>query len=187
MDNRDPTSYRLIAAFLPNNLAARAMQTQTTLFRYSGLPLAHALPPLIPLRWCTDDPTRLSKLLTHSERPGTTAVPLQTGGWMEATPALAAPFGVAAAQEALPEEGFERLAEFFALRTAAGPRLFEDSIGSLVFALSARDSPTAPRLPPPPQIASKVLRLGLLQIGLEEEILHWEEYELGWLSRRLER
>jgi hypothetical protein len=186
MDNRDPTSYRLIAGFLPDNLAARAMETQARLFRDSKLPLAQALVPLIPLRWCTDDPERLSKLLTHSERPGTQAVPLRTGGWKGTEPPQSAPLGVGAALEVLPAEGFEHLVEFFASRTAAGPSLFEGAIGSLVLALSAYGTSPIPSTPPPGQIVSKVLRLGLLHISVEEEILSWEEYELGWLSRRLE-
>ncbi len=182
MDNRNPPSYQVIAAFLPENLSAIGMETQGLLFREEGLPFARALPPFVPLWWCADTPERLSKLLTHSERPETGALPLRTGGWVGVEPEAAAPFAVAAALEVHPPGGIEKLVDFFAHRSPPGPRLFDGGIGTLVLAVAPRGTPREASVPSPPQLTAKVLRLGLLRITLKDEMVYWEEFELGWLS-----
>jgi hypothetical protein len=186
MDKRNPpndqVNYQVIAAFLPDNLAAHTMETQSVLFRESGLSFAQALPPFVPLRWCDDTPERLSKLLTHSERPETTGLPIRTGGWVAVDPEGRTPFAVAAAVEVLPPDGIEKLVDFFANRSPPGPRLFDGYLGSLVLALAPRGTTPEGALPPSPGLTTKVVRLGLLRITLEEKMVYWEEYKLGWLS-----
>ncbi|MFW5843196.1 MAG: hypothetical protein ACOCW6_04670 [Spirochaetota bacterium] len=182
MDNRNPPSYQLVAALLPENLTAIVMETQGVLFREGGLPFAQALPPFVPLRWCTDTPERLPKLLTHSERPETGALPLSIGGWIGVESEGAAPFVVAAALEVHPSDGIEKLVDFFARRSPQGPHLFDGYLGSLVLAVAPQGTHREGALPSPRRLTAKVLRLGLLRITLKEEMVYWEEYELGWLS-----
>lgn len=183
MDKQNATSYQVIAAFLPDNLAALAMETQGALFRDNNLPFAQAFPPFVPLRWCDDAPERLSKLLTHSERPETGSFPLRTGEWMAVEPEGVAPFVVAAALEVRPGGGVEKLVDFFGRRSPPGPRLFDGYLGTLVLALAPPGAAREAALPTPRVLTTKVLRLGLLRVILERELMYWEEYELGWLAR----
>ena len=191
MDKSTLGHYRLISAFLPENLEARFVDTQRHLFRTTAIPWALALPPFVPLRWCRDEADRLSKLLTHTEKPDAAFLPVRTAGWVP-EPGAAGETSVAAALALEPAQGLRGVVEFFSHRTAPGAALFPGALGTLVLALDSAPhnglaSETAPGPACPAPVVSKVLRLGLLDLEVEGRGIRWEVYELGWLSRRDDR
>lgn len=199
MEKSTHLRYRLISAFLPENLEASFADTQRHLFRTTGLSWAQALPPFVPLGWCRDEAGGLSKFLTHNQKPDAAFLPVRTGGWLPPSSGdgIVSP---AAAVVLHPTEGIKDMVSFFARRTEVGPSLFPGALGTLVLALAPAGARTpgatrvpgdfpppvsASELPPAPNpVASKVLRLGLLELAIEERGISWEMYELGWLSRR---
>jgi hypothetical protein len=171
MDTSKKRHYRLISAFLPDNLEARFADLQRDLFRNLNITWAQALPPFVPLRWCRDGAERLSKLLTHSEKPDASFLPATTGAWIAQPESVGPGSRMAAALNLEPGAGIGRMVQFFVDRTEPGPALFQGGLGSLVLALApaqAAGGPTENRrsagvvAPEPPRPAAPPRRIAPL-------------------------